>query len=187
MPDPFLSEIKLMAFIFAPKGWAICAGQLLPINQNQALFALLGTTYGGNGQTTFALPDLRGRAALGRDAASLAHFLGAKEGAETITLATTQMPAHTHTVEVAQFAGTPACRNAIANQRGPVNNLPAIEANGVAATYSTEPPNAAQAAAAATVALTAANAGGGQAHENRQPYAVLNYCIALQGIFPSPN
>src|SRR5687768_89889 len=131
MAEPFLSEIRIMSFVFAPKGWAICAGQLLPINQNQALFALLGTTFGGDGRVNFALPDLRGRAALGRDDASVNHFLGAKEGAETVTLTTTQMPAHSHTVDVTQFAGTAACRNAIANQRGPVNNLPAIEANGV--------------------------------------------------------
>ena len=186
MPTPYLSEIKLVAFNYAPRGWAICAGQLLPINQNQALFALLGTTYGGNGQTTFALPDLRGRAALGdTPSPPAASTLGVKEGTETVTLLTSQIPAHTHTINVTQFAGTPACRNAIANQRGPQNNVPAIEANGVAATYSTEPPNAAQAATAATAALSAANAGGGQAHENRQPYAALNYCIALQGFFPS--
>ena len=184
MPTPFLSEIKLFACNYAPKGWAMCAGQVLPINQNQALFSLLGTTYGGNGQTNFQLPDLRGRAALGRGGA---HFLGERTGSEAVTLLATEMPAHTHTVNVSQFAGTPACRAAIATQRGPQNNLPAIEANGVAATYSTEPPNAAQAAGSATVALSAGNAGGGQAHENRQPYAVLNYCIALQGVFPSPN
>ena len=187
MPEPYLSEIKLFSFNFAPKGWAMCAGQLLPINQNQALFALLGTTYGGDGRVNFALPDLRGRAALGRAEEPTTHTLGAKEGTESVTLTANQMPAHTHTLNATQFAGTPACRNGIANQRAPQNNVPAIEANGVAATYSTEPPNAAHAATAATVALTAGNAGGGQAHENRQPYAALNYCICLQGIFPSPN
>ena len=184
MPDPFLSEIKLFAFNFAPRGWAQCAGQLLPINQNQALFSLLGTNYGGNGQTTFALPDLRGRAPRGW-IDSNPGTPGIQEGTEAVTLTAAQLPVHGHTVDTAQLAGTPACRNAIANQRTPVNTLPAFEANGVSAPYSSSPPDATLNAAAATIAVTAAAAGGSQPHGNRQPYLVLNYCIALQGIFPT--
>ena len=112
--DPYLSEIQLFAFDFPPKGWAHCSGQLLPINQNQALFSLLGTTYGGNGQTNFALPDLRGRAAMHEGAG---HYLGERSGAEFVTLTTIELPAHTHTIDVSGMTLTARARNAAANQR----------------------------------------------------------------------
>jgi microcystin-dependent protein len=184
---PYLSEIKLFAFNFPPKGWALCQGQLLPINQNQALFALLGTTYGGNGQTTFALPDLRGRAGMSMgQAGGLQNYpLGQQAGSETVTLTSVQLPAHTHVINASQVTATLPCRNGVANQRGPSGNVPAIEASGVTATYSSAPPDASGGAAAIVPTLSAANVGGGQPHSNMQPYTALNYCIALQGIFPS--
>jgi microcystin-dependent protein len=184
---PFLSEIKLFAFNFPPKGWAICAGQLLPINQNQPLFSLLGTTYGGNGQTNFALPDLRGRVpnSWGQGAGLQDYGLGEQGGAEAVTLAVSDMPAHTHAVNVTPLNGNLGSKNAAANQRGPAGNVPAIEAAGVTAIYSTAAADAVLGASAVAPAVSAANVGGGQAHSNLQPYLVLNYCIALNGIFPS--
>ncbi len=163
---PFLSEIQIFAFNFAPIGWAPCSGQLLPINQNQALFALLGTTYGGNGQTTFALPDLRGRVPLhignGFDQ-------GQQSGSESHTLTTLEMPSHTH-IAIASTAA--------ANQSSPVGNT---WASGAAASPFKNTNNAIMNAAAF------GNTGGNQPHENRMPYLVMNYCIALEGIFPSRN
>jgi microcystin-dependent protein len=166
--DPFLGEIRLVPFAFAPKGWALCAGQLLPINQNQALFALLGTTYGGNGQTTFALPDLRGRVPLGagESAAGSNYQLGSTGGQETIKLAVAQLPSHAHPVRG---------NNGSATTKDPTNAVPA-RGGAYAAT---------QNAKMNTVML--GKSGGGQAHENRQPYLSLNYIIALEGIFPSQN
>jgi microcystin-dependent protein len=164
--DPFIGEIKFVAFNFAPKGWAPCAGQLLPINQNQALFALLGTTYGGNGQTTFALPDLRGRVAVGAGQAETGttYDLGSAGGTETTKLTVGQLPAHTHAVAATSNAAT---------KTNPSSNFPA---GGGA--YST----------AHNVQMNATmigKRGGGQAHENQQPYLSLEYIIALEGIFPS--
>lgn len=154
-----------MSFNFPPKGWALCNGQFLPINQNQPLFALLGTMYGGNGQTTFALPDLRGRTPL--------HFgvgftQGQKVGEESHTLSIVEMPAHIH-----PFKGTTA------NADSPV---PGNDALGTAANLYTPALNLTP-LNPATIAI----AGGSQPHENMQPYLVLNFCIALQGIFPSQN
>jgi microcystin-dependent protein len=185
--SPFLSEIKLFAFTFPPKGWAFCQGQLLPINQNQALFSLLGTTYGGNGQTTFALPDLRGRVpiSMGQGGGLLPYSLGQIGGQESVTLQSTEMPVHTHTIDPTSLTATLPCKNGTANQRGPVGSVPATEATGVTATYSSSTPDAGMAPGAVVPAITAAPIGGNQAHNNLQPYAVLNYCIALQGIFPS--
>lgn len=167
MGTPYMSEIRICAFGFAPKGWALCSGQLLPINQNQALFSLLGTTYGGNGQTTFALPDLRSRVPVhvGNGVTQ-----GERAGQEVHTLTQSEIPAHTHTVNAATNAGTLIIpgTNLLAQ-----NNLPAYHAT--------------DANMAAMGAGTLANTGGSQPHENRQPYLALNFCIALQGVFPSQN
>ena len=172
MAEPFLSEIRIFSFNFAPKGWATCNGQLLPINQNQALFALLGTTYGGNGQTTFALPNLQGKApnhfgsgfTLGQTGGEIAH-----------TLTMSEMPAHIHTLTT-KLAVTGQATNA--TQGTPTGNF---WANSGKATWATSPPNAAMHPGAVT------NVGGSQPHNNMMPYLVLNFCIALQGIFPSQN
>ena len=166
--DPFLGEIRLVPFNFAPKGWAFCDGRLLPINQNQALFALLGTTYGGDGRTTFALPDQRGRVALGAGASATGstYALGATGGEESVKLVVGQLPSHSHPVRANSGAAT---------KKDPVGSVPA-KGGAYAAT---------QNAKMNTVML--GKSGGGQAHENRQPYLTLNYIIALYGIFPSQN
>jgi microcystin-dependent protein len=164
MAEPFLSEIRVVSFNFAPKGWALSNGQLLPINQNQALFALLGTTYGGNGQTTFALPDLRGRTPIHE---GNGHVRGEQGGAETHVLTTAQLPAHGH-----RATGTDAAATAVT----PEGNLPA--ATGAARTYGNGLSNPMHPDAVAAT-------GGGQTHQNMQPFLVLNFIIALQGIFPS--
>jgi microcystin-dependent protein len=166
MTSPFLGEVKILAFNFAPRGWALCNGQLLAINQNQALFALLGTTYGGNGTTTFALPNLQGRAPVFGGQSSIQ--LGQAGGEENHTLTVAEMAAHNH----------PAQANSGNPNTGPIaGNLWCAE---TAAAYATAP-NAAMNSSAI------GNTGGGQAHANVQPYLVLNFCIALQGIFPSRN
>ena len=165
--DPFISEIQIFAFDFNPRGWAKCNGQLLPINQNQALFSLLGTTYGGNGVQTFALPNLQGRVPM-HIGGGLS--LGQVGGEENHTLSISEMAAHTH-----QVSGT----SATVTQPSPGGNLWA--SGGLGKSYT---------AAAANATMNAAsigNTGGSQAHENRNPYLVLNICIALQGIFPSRN
>ncbi len=165
MSEPFLGQVMMASFNFAPKGWALCDGQLLPINQNQALFALLGTTFGGNGQTTFALPDLRGRMPLHT---GNGFTLGLHGGEESHTVIAAEMPAHTHPVTTSSSA---------ADQVSPANNYPASSArNGFAST-----PNGTLAPGAVS------SAGGSQAHENRSPFLVVNFVIALQGIFPSQN
>lgn len=164
MGTPYLSEIRLFTFAFPPKGWALCDGQFLPIAQNQALFALLGTTYGGNGQTTFALPDLRARVPIGFDGGHVLGQVGG-ENAHTVTLA--ELPAHNHLVNVSADAGTTAA---------PTNNYLAAAANAYGDPLVSS-------VAVPTVAAT----GGSQPHENRQPFLVLNFCIAILGIFPSQN
>ena len=166
MAEPFLSEIRIMSFVFAPKGWALCNGQLLPINQNQGLFSLLGTTFGGDGQVNFALPDLRGRAPIhvGSD-----HNLGERGGEQAHTVSIGEMPAHLHVAHASSGPGT---------QLIPAANLLAV-AN--LPMYRT--PDALTAMSPATVG----NTGGSQAHLNMQPFLTLNFCIALQGIFPSQN
>jgi microcystin-dependent protein len=165
MSDPFLSEIRILSFAYAPRGWAMCNGQVLPINQNQALFSLLGTTYGGDGRVTFALPNLRGRTPLHR---SDTHPLGQSSGAAAHTLTTSELPQHTHAV----FALT-----ADATARTAVGNMAAYAHDEA---YSVPGPMVAAAAAAI------APSGGSQPHSNMQPFLTLNFCIALQGIFPSP-
>jgi microcystin-dependent protein len=164
--EPFLSEIKIFAFNFAPKGWALCNGQLLPINQNQALFALLGTTYGGDGQTTFALPDLRGRAPIHMGSS---FNLGQRGGEETHTLTISEMAAHTHQTRASADNATVA---------PPTSNFWCSN------TGFTPYGNAANTAMSPTCI---SNVGGSQPHENRSPFLALNFCIALQGIFPSQN
>lgn len=165
MSDPYLGEIRIVSFTFPPRGWATCNGQLLPINQNQALFSILGTQYGGNGVTTFALPDLRGRVPVHQ---SPQLPVGAAGGEESHVLTTAELPAHRHQVRASPAAGTATV---------PTNAYPAAA------------PGAAYAAAANTPMLSTAVAsvGGGQAHENRSPFLALNFTIALQGVFPSRN
>ena len=165
MSEPFLGEIRPFSFGFAPRGWASCDGQLLPINQNQALFALLGTMYGGNGQTTFGLPDLRGRAAMH---IAPAHPQGQSAGAETVALSAAQMPAHTHAAMASSTPGT---------QTSPTGKFWAQDASGNVV-YSS-------AGNAPLAAGAIAPAGAGQPHTNMQPFLTVSYCIALQGIFPS--
>src|SRR5687767_6087990 len=177
MSEPFLSEIKLVSFNFPPKGWALCNGQFLPINQNQALFSLLGTTYGGNGQTTFALPNLQGRVPIHFDT----HTLGEAGGTTAVTISQAQLPAHTHLM-TARNALAPA--SLLGVEPGPTKNLAQALVSlpndqtvngsmyGTGGTLGSMKPNA----------LT--NVGGSQPHNNMMPYLTLNFIIALQGIFP---
>ena len=167
MAEPFLSEIRIMSFGYAPRGWAMCNGQFLPINQNQALFSLLGTTFGGNGQTTFALPDLRGNVPIH---VGQGFTLGQKGGEQAHTLTISELPTHNHTANATSTNGTIIL---------PTGNL---LAGGTPQLYHAVDNNL-QAMNAATLS----NVGGSQAHLNMQPFLTLNFCIALQGIFPSPN
>jgi microcystin-dependent protein len=166
MSEPFLSEIKIVSFNFPPKGWALCNGQLLPINQNQALFALLGTTYGGNGQTNFALPNLRGRVPIHFGGA---HDLGEAAGSTSVTVNIQQLPTHTHAMMASQTTGdTPSSSNTV------LAETPTLIYNDPAALTTLNP-------------LNVTSVGGSQPHNNMMPYLVLNFIIALQGIFPSQN
>lgn len=168
MAEPFLSEIRIMSFVFAPKGWALCNGQLLPINQNQGLFSLLGTTFGGDGRVNFALPDLRGRVPIHVGGG---HTLGERGGEQAHALSISELPTHAH---MASASGSPASTNTPSaslvlaqstgdNAWGPASNLVAMSPGTLLAI------------------------GGSQAHLNMQPFLTLSFCIALQGIFPSPN
>jgi microcystin-dependent protein len=166
MAEPFLGELRLMSFNFPPKSWAQCNGQLLSIAQNQALFSLLGTQYGGNGQTTFALPDLRGRVAIHRGGLGGTFTQGEVTGEETHTITANEMPQHTHRVQASSSNADQAVPTILAsspNFYGPPSSLTTIEPT------------------------TLANTGGSQPHENRPPFLVLEWCIALTGIFPSVN
>ncbi len=167
MAEPFLGQILMFAGNFDIRGWAFCNGQLLSIAQNSALFSLLGTTYGGDGQTTFALPDLRGRAPLHF---SPTHPEGEVAGAENVTLLQTQLPQHSHAVSV-------GASNASATASRPVGNVCAG-----ATKY-----DVAANAGGSLGAVTVANTGGDQPHNNMQPYLAINYIIALEGIYPSRN
>jgi microcystin-dependent protein len=163
MAEPFLSEIRIMSFGYAPRGWAMCNGQLLPINQNQALFSLLGTTFGGNGQTNFALPNLQGKTPIH---VGQGFVLGETGGEQAHTLTISELPIHTHVANGTSTNGnTPVPTG---NLLGQANNVYRSPDNFV----SLNP-----------TAIT--NVGGSQAHLNMQPFLVLNFCIALQGIFPS--
>jgi microcystin-dependent protein len=165
MAEPFLSEIRIMSFNFAPKGWAMCNGQLLPINQNQALFSLLGTTYGGNGQTNFALPNLQGEVPIHMGEG---HTLGETAGTTTVTISIQQLATHLHTLLASNDNG--------ATNTGTGNFL------GQAVTLYHGPTSLTTLSPSSV-----SNVGGSQPHTNLMPYLVLNFCIALQGIFPSPN
>jgi len=167
--DPFLGEIRVTGFNFAPRGWALCDGQLLPINQNTALFALLGTQFGGNGQTTFALPDLRGRVPIhqGQGPGLTPRTIGETGGAESATLNVAQLPPHTHT--------------ALASGGAQTTDRPAGAYPAVGGVYSTAAPDVTMAPG------TIASTGGGQPLPTMPPYLTVNFIIALQGIFPSRN
>jgi microcystin-dependent protein len=168
MAEPFLSEIRIMSFVFAPKGWALCNGQLLPINQNQALFSLLGTTFGGDGRVNFALPDLRGRTPIH---VGSGHTLGERGGEQAHTLSIAELPTHTHVLNATTSVAT--------------TNTPG---SGVMLAQSTAADLYAGALNLVVMSPAAvANVGGSQAHLNMQPFLTLSFCIALQGIFPSPN
>ena len=167
MAEPFLSEIRIMSFGFAPKGWALCDGQLLPINQNQALFSLLGTTYGGDGRVNFGLPNLQGNTPIHMGAG---HTLGERAGEQGHTVSISELPTHVHEALASSVAGT--------------QPVPAGAFLGVAAE---QPYLAPDNNLGAMNPATLANVGGSQAHLNMQPFLVLNFCIALQGIFPSQN
>ncbi|HKZ83160.1 MAG TPA: tail fiber protein [Anaerolineae bacterium] len=165
MAEPFLSEIRIMSFNYAPQGWALCNGQLLPINQNQALFSLLGTTYGGDGRVNFALPDLRARTPIH---VGSGHTLGERGGEQAHTLSIAELPTHTHSAQASSNVGDAV---------NPTNAVLASASNVYRTADNLTPLNPA----------SVTNTGGSQAHLNMQPFLTLNFCIALQGIFPSPN
>jgi microcystin-dependent protein len=168
MAEPFLSEIRIMSFGFPPKGWALCDGQLLPINQNQALFSLLGTTYGGDGRVNFGLPNLQGRTPIHMGSG---HTLGERGGEQGHTLSISELPTHTHTMQACTLPETDANASAVATSHllaAPSTQLYAPAAN-----------------LTSLLPATVGNVGGSQAHLNMQPFLVLNFSIALQGIFPS--
>jgi microcystin-dependent protein len=167
MADPFIGEIKMFGGNFAPLGWADCSGQLMSIAQNTALFALIGTTYGGDGQTTFALPDLRSRIPIG----VLGNNIGSAAGAESVTLTSVQNPSHSH----------PAACGGNGTSASPLNGYWAKDAGLAVAEFSNQAPNALMAPDATSIS------GGAQPHDNIQPYLCIRYIIALEGIFPSRN
>lgn len=173
MADPFVAEIRIFPFNFAPRGWATCDGQILPLSQNTALFSLLGTTYGGNGQSTFALPDLQGRAAIhpGQGPGLSDRFLGESAGSETVTLLQSEIPSHTHGLQASTAASdeegvkapggnAPGQMQPSARMYAPANNLQPMNPSALAP------------------------AGGDQPHNNMMPSLVFHFCIALQGVFP---
>jgi len=172
MSEPFLAEVRMIGFNFPPRGWAFCDGQILPINQNQSLYSLLGTTYGGDGRTSFALPDLRGRTPIhtGSDGSGgTFHSLGQKGGEEIHTLTATEMPSHIHEVKVSSDNAT---------QNVPTDR---VFARAREVTYH-ELNNPIQ-----MQSTMVGNTGGGQPRENMQPFLTINFCIALQGLFPPRN
>jgi microcystin-dependent protein len=171
MSEPFLAEVRIVGFNFAPRGWAFCDGQILPINQNQSLYSLLGTTYGGDGRTSFALPDLRGRVPIhvGQTNGGSDKREGQKGGEETHTLAANEMPQHTHILRASNTeANVPVPNDSL------LANLPTqiYRASGNNINMDGQ---------------SIVNVGGGQAHDNMQPYLAVNFCIALQGLVPSRN
>jgi microcystin-dependent protein len=170
MADPFVAEIRIFPFNFAPRGWAWCDGQLLPLSQNTALFSLLGTTYGGNGKSNFALPDLQGRAPMhpGQGPGLSLHDLGETGGSETVTLLESEIPAHSHALNASRQDAT----ERVPTGQMPANGIGGIVAYAVPGTLTALSPNA------------LAPAGGDQPHNNLQPYLTFYFCIALQGVFP---
>jgi microcystin-dependent protein len=176
MTQPFIGELRIFPWDWAPRGWALAQGQLLPIAQNQALFSLLGTTYGGNGVQTFALPDLRSRTALGIGNAPFGgtYVWGQQGGQESVQLLTTQIPQHIH-----QLTGT----SATADKRGPAAHSFGADTSSIINFYTA----AVQANFTPLAPTSIANQGGNQPHNNLQPYLAMNYSIALQGLFPSRN
>ena len=175
MADPFVAEIRIFPFNFPPKGWAFCDGQLLPISQNTALFSLLGTTYGGDGKSTFALPDLQGSAAMhpGQGPGLSLYDLGQTGGSQFVTLIQSEMPSHFHNVGMAN-AGNGDSPTPVGNTWAGVPS-----GRGFLNTYHSGPPTAKM------LASSILPAGGSQPHNNMQPYLTLNFCIALQGVFPA--
>ena len=167
MAEPFLAEVRIFSFVFAPKGWALCNGQLLPINQNQGLFSLLGTTYGGDGRVNFALPDLRGRVPVYIGGSS-SFTLGERGGEQAHTLSISELPQHNHFVNATSAAATIS----IANASSMFASVSSSLYNPVTALTTLHP-------------SSITNVGGSQAHLNMQPFLTLSFCIALQGIFPS--
>jgi microcystin-dependent protein len=174
MSQPFVGQIIAVGFNFAPAGWALCQGQLLPIDQNQALFSLLGTTFGGNGTTTFGLPDLRGRGALGmgQGPGLGSYVLGQAAGVESATLAGAQIGSHVHGLSAAATATTPTPSSSVVLGT-PAAATPIYATGGTGATL--------------TAGAVSTTPGGGQPHENRQPSLTVNYIISLFGVFPSQN
>ena len=169
--EPYLGEVRWVGFNFAPRGWAKCDGQLLPINQFQSLYAILGTTYGGDGRTSFALPEMRGRAMMhaGNGAGLTPRSIGNKSGLEMVTLTTPQLPSHTHNLRAENTGGD----SVLPNDRV-VSKAGRLRAYGTAANANMD-------------ANSLTTSGGGQGHNNMQPYTALNCIIALQGVFPSRN
>jgi microcystin-dependent protein len=165
MAEPFLSEIRIMSFGFPPKGWATCDGQLLPINQNQALFSLLGTTYGGDGRVNFGLPNLQGRAPMHFGSG---HTIGERGGEQAHTLSISEIPTHVHSAKATSNVGTQPIPGSAFLAKSPTAFYLAPDTN-----------------LAALNPASIASVGGSQAHPNMQPFLVLNFSIALQGIFPS--
>ncbi len=173
MADPFVAEIRIFPFNFAPRGWAFCNGQLLPISQNTALFSLLGTTYGGNGQSNFALPDLQGSAAMhqGQGPGLSLRDLGEQSGSQTVTLIISEMPAHTHTVSGKVAGGTASPTDLVWGTSNAAKVAANFYAPAAAAPVNMNP---------GALSIT----GGSQPHNNMMPYLTLNFNIALQGVYP---
>lgn len=169
MSNSFVGEIRLFGGTFAPNGWATCDGQLLPISENDVLFNLIGTTYGGDGQTTFALPDLRGRVPVHK---GQQHAIGQSGGSESVTLTVTQLPAHTHPLQAS---------TAVAAASDPSGQVPAATAEATTFAYGTDAP------ATTLHPGTVAPAGGSQPHENMQPFLAVQFIISLYGIYPTPS
>lgn len=176
MADPFVAEIRIFPFNFAPKGWAWCDGQLLPLSQNTALFSLLGTTYGGNGKSNFALPDLQGRAPMhpGQGPGLSLHDLGETGGSETVTLLESEIPSHSHTISVGATPG---------NVKIPGPSVSLSRSSGGSA-YLAPPASNPIANPVSMAVETLAPAGGDQPHNNLMPFLTFYFCIALQGVFP---
>jgi microcystin-dependent protein len=177
MADPFVAEIRIFPFNFAPRGWAFCDGQLLPISQNTALFSLLGTTYGGNGQSNFALPNMQGNAPMhpGQGPGLSLHDLGETGGSQFITLLETEMPSHTHALQGNTANATSGSPNGNSYSKG---NWSFAGDGGAVATYTVTAPNVQLNPLAVTIS------GGSLPHNNMMPFLTLNFCIALQGVFP---